>query len=120
VTRSLLEIQASVATWALGDDTGLSSKTLARATCHLPVVSNPYFPLDVSDFGRCYRLIQAVPEARIAVMELALLDQVWARLAGAWDEIAAAFEAEQATGRVNRWGARECPRTSELIKAATR
>ncbi len=119
MSRSLREIQAAVALWALSDDVGLSSKDLARETCGI-AVRNPYHPSDTSDFGRCYRLVLAVPEAREAVDRLGQNDVIWARLARVWDEATAAFKDEQTNGAINRWGARECPRTYAIIKAATR
>lgn len=119
MTRSALEIKADVAVWALGDDTGSSSRALARATCGLSEPA-PFAPIDTGDFGRCRRLIRAVPEAREAVNRLAQTDHIWARLAEIWDEATTAYDEEQANGVIGRWGTRECPRTSALIKAATR
>lgn len=81
---------ARLLSWAFGDDTGMSSKALARTAAGLPPrarEANSY-PSDTHDFGRCIRLIEAVPEARSAVDVLASAGPVWARLAERWDDFA--------------------------------
>ena len=48
--------------WSLGNDTGASSKTMLKAA--IRPVKGGDIPHDPSDFGRCYRLMEAVPELR--------------------------------------------------------
>lgn len=48
--------------WSLSSDTGASSKTMLKAA--LRPLKGGDIPHDASDFGRCYRLIKAVPELR--------------------------------------------------------
>lgn len=55
--------ERAIAQWLAGRDTGLSSETIAFA--HLGVwCSRPTMPADPADFGRCARLIRAVPAIR--------------------------------------------------------
>jgi hypothetical protein len=79
--------------WPVSDDTGLSSRAIyehmryggARKADH---------PWDPSDFGRCYRLLALAPDWRARIGEMATYGKVWARLAAAWDELTALYEAE--------------------------
>lgn len=48
--------------WALSDDTGVSSKTLARHMMEYPQRSFSMPPSDADDRGRCIRLLELVPE----------------------------------------------------------
>jgi hypothetical protein len=47
--------------WLTGDDTGCSSMTIWTTYIGLPN-QDPNIPYDPSDFGRCYRLLQLIPE----------------------------------------------------------
>lgn len=81
-------VHAALLEWAFGDDTGMSSKALARTAAGIPPRTREgnSYPSDTHDFGRCVRLIEAVPEARAAVDLLATVGPVWAGLAARWDE----------------------------------
>jgi hypothetical protein len=56
-----LSVEAKIANWLLGKDSGVSSKTLAALALGATVEEGDA-PYDISDLGQCYRLIQAVPE----------------------------------------------------------
>lgn len=62
--------------WALSDDTGTSSKTLA---CHMLEYPSPRTlagpPSDASDRGRCIRLLELIPEWIPRLQELAKLEK---------------------------------------------
>lgn len=60
--------------WALSDDTGVSSKAIARwfATKEMFVPSSP--PSDAADRGRCIRLLELIPEWLPRLDELKALD----------------------------------------------
>lgn len=78
--------------WMATGDTGISSETLAAAyqgveNCWAP--SN--YPHDGGDFGRCYRLLLAVPEVRDGFTFLARTNEVWERLIGRWNDIQHAY-----------------------------
>lgn len=77
--------------WSFSGDTGSSSNALAAFFSGAPNRSSDY-PHDPDDFGRCYRLLRAVPELRARIGEAAVLSKSWAALIGAWDELEALYE----------------------------
>jgi hypothetical protein len=73
--------------WALRPDTGASARCIAR---HLNGVANDgAYPHDGDDFGRCERLMDAVPGVRERIGEMAEVNAYWAALAPRWEEIRA-------------------------------
>lgn len=79
--------------WTLSSDTGVSSKTIAKIALGL-TPGGPFgfdIPHDGGDFGRCYRLLQAVPELRAALTLVAEVCPKWRPLVERWDEIEAAY-----------------------------
>lgn len=94
--------------WLASDDTGLSSETMCwyflrgKAPERLHGFPGPCHPLDPSDFGRCLRLLQAIPEWRSRLPELAQLSPQWAALVANWDRIEALYLEERPSGRAAR------------------
>ncbi len=82
-----------LANWLASDDTGISSKTMAA---HLCGVSFDKFhwshPLDNSDLGRCIRFLEAVPEAKPKLSEMATVSPQWAKLVENWDDLTALYD----------------------------
>lgn len=88
------QAQAALA-WLIGRDTGVSSKTLfaalagvadrARPSCHYDV------PYDADDFGRCVRLLEAVPAWRPRLPEVAEMFPAWRPLVRDWDALTEAY-----------------------------
>ena len=58
--------------WALGEDTGRSSKALARHMVGIKNVSRHSAPSDSDDRGRCIRLLNLIPEWWDRLDEMAL------------------------------------------------
>lgn len=83
---------SAIVKWLGGNDTGSSSKTIAlTALGEMPDGATYQYPHDGDDFGRCYRLLQAAPEAKAGLDRLAKDGGAyWAALAARWDEIEAA------------------------------
>ncbi len=83
--------------WLGGHDTGASSKALAlTALGEMP--ARPSYPSDGGDFGRCHRLLQLAPEARVGLDRLARDGgPYWAALAARWDDLTEAYLADIAT-----------------------
>lgn len=77
----------AIATWALGRSTGASATCIARHMMGLKTDGS--YPHDGGDFGRCETLLDAVPEFRERLSEMADLNDYWARLVPRWDEIRA-------------------------------
>lgn len=98
--------------WLQSDDTGLSSKAMAMAMFACGNGQKDY-PHDPSDFGRCYRFLEAVPEARSRLTMMRDVSPVWARLVDAWDELTALYLEESPTGVAPKLYAR----MKELINA---
>ena len=75
--------------WIAGDDTGISSRAIWAVMMGAPVrrVAFGTHPSDPDDFGRCHRLLEAVPEWRPRMGEMAAHSRVWSRLAEHWDEL---------------------------------
>lgn len=82
--------------WLLSGDTGRSSKCICCVLTGSPTVADNgfcAFPMDASDFGRCYRLLQRIPEWRARLPEVAALFPQWGPLVAAWDEVSLMYEA---------------------------
>lgn len=83
--------------WLGAGDTGLSSETMClyfisgRAPERLHGFRRISYPLDPSDFGRCVRLLAAVPEWRARLPELAALSPEWDGLVANWDRLEALY-----------------------------
>lgn len=79
--------------WLRGPDTGASSETLCRALAHGPDVVHQRIdvPRDASDFGRCCRLLKAIPGWRDRIGEMRHLAD-WAPLVDAWDDLERLYE----------------------------
>lgn len=81
---------ARAGTWLLCHDTGASSTALlARMLGASPDEATFRHPHDPSDFGRCHRLLESVPEWRTRLPEMAACSAYWAALVDRWDEITA-------------------------------
>jgi hypothetical protein len=96
--------------WLASDDTGMSSRFMAFVLAPLAglgSVPNPRNdfqdcppPYDPDDFGRCYRLLRAVPELRRHIPAMGTgHGAVWARLAAEWAELEALYEKELPSGK---------------------
>lgn len=89
------EAKKAIAAWFGGRDCGSSSETMAVAALTGFAPERASYPCDPSDFGRCARLIDRVPEVKSAAFA-ALSDhgEVWPKLIEAWDDIHATMDAE--------------------------
>lgn len=79
--------------WLMSDDTGSSSLWIARFLGGGPPSQSYAYPHDADDFGRCYRLLKAVPEFRERLPELATSGEEWAALVANWIELEAYWQA---------------------------
>jgi hypothetical protein len=75
--------------WVLSGDTGISSKAIVGVMegvapsdsfhgCH---------PSDGGDFGRCYRLLEAIPEYKTRMAEMKCVSPEWSVLVDHWEEL---------------------------------
>jgi len=68
--------------WCLSDDTGQSSKYMAAVLSG--VGGNYAHPHDLDDFGRCSRLLNAVPEFRERLELMRDVSRQWSNLVDVW------------------------------------
>ena len=74
--------------WIIGGDTGLSSLTIwGVMMCHPPAW--PSIPADPSDFGRCFRLLELIPEWRKRLPRVSDIYPEWDGLVQHWPELEA-------------------------------
>ncbi len=73
--------------WLASNDTGLSSRYMASVLADPPFKAEFNYPHDGSDFGRCYRMLRAVPELRANFDRLAQCRKPWPALHARWGEL---------------------------------
>lgn len=85
--------------WIIGNHTGASSKTIwsvcmgADLKATGPLHFSP--PWDSSDFGRCHKLLQLIPEWRERLPEVAAAFPIWGPLVREWDKLAELYQSGQ-------------------------
>jgi hypothetical protein len=72
--------------WYMRGKTGLSSETIAKKMMGYPL-GRPSHPYDGGDFARCEGLLDAVPEFRARLGEMAGISPYWAALVPRWEDI---------------------------------
>lgn len=84
--------------WIASDDTGISSKTIWAVMMNAEI-DYAHVPWDPADFGRCYRLLEAVPEWKPRLGEVAKKYPAWTGLVENWPELEALYLEELPTGK---------------------
>lgn len=83
-----------VSAWLQSDHVGPSSRFMVLALCYPPANPDKYaFPQDNADFARCLGLLEAAPELRERLHEMAQTGPEWAALIPFWDDLTAAYVA---------------------------
>lgn len=95
-----------LAAWLRSDDTGLSSRFMARILASGPSAELA-FPWDPSDFGRCYRFLRAVPD-HLPLDLMETQGKVWAAMVKVWPKMEKLWEKESPTGK--------CPKLWDLMQ----
>lgn len=107
---------ARLGKWINGYDTGLSSKAIFL---YMTLgIKGGATPSDPSDFGRCLRLLEAFPEWKARLPEMASVSEEWAALVLHWAELEDCFLREAGgalPGPYARWSA---PETYKKMRAA--
>lgn len=75
--------------WLASDDTGLSSRFMASKLTGMFEAKYAY-PRDPADFGRCLRLVEAVPELESKIRDMSQHGKEWAVVVAHWHEWVAA------------------------------
>ncbi len=93
--------------WVVCDDTGEASFFIASVMAPVGIaiprreshLKKAAFPADAAAFGRCYRLLQVVPEWRFQLSHVAEVGgPVWAVLVDNWSELSTLHEAQHWPG----------------------
>lgn len=86
-------IKERVRQWLDSGDCGISSKVIASTLSGENHLSHwpPYPPADPSDFGRCHRLLELIPEWREQLPKVAIKHPAWAALVREWAELTRLF-----------------------------
>ncbi len=82
--------------WLASDDVGLSSRYMA-SVLDGGFVAEYAHPHDADDFGRCVRLLVAVPELRGRLDEMWSKSDEWSRLIACWADAEIAINAKNYT-----------------------
>lgn len=91
----------AIAEWFVSRDTGSSSETMAAI--HLGAENGRFNPpLDPSDFGSCYRLLEKAPSIRESFSRIGQLCPAFKPLLDNWDELCDLFQQEASSGRAPR------------------
>lgn len=93
--------ERKVLEWMLSDDTGVSSETMVAIAFDIP--KRGHFGLDAphdpGDFGRCYRLVQSVPEIREHFGKIGEKVKAFHGILANWDELSRIYLRDLPTGR---------------------
>lgn len=79
--------------WLANGETGMSSKTMVG--CFMNYTNYPInHPYDPSDFGRCYKLLQVIPEwkSNLYMRKLKKLSIPWKNLYQNWEKLTEMYE----------------------------
>jgi hypothetical protein len=100
--------------WISSNDTGVSSKTIwaVMMNCVNTEDAGAFdydIPHDPEDFGRCYRLLEAVPEWKPRLFEVARAFPKWGPLVREWNHLSALYASEYRRG--------ECHELWEAMRA---
>jgi hypothetical protein len=92
--------QRDLGNWLLNGDTGRSSATMAAIALGATRVQGCEVdaPYDPSDFGRCYRLVQKVPEIREHFPRIGKKVKVFAGILREWDALVRIYERDKPKG----------------------
>ena len=94
--------------WLKNGERGVSSETILSVMEGVSVTREFCHPYDPSDFYRCCCLLEAVPEYRARLNEMAVVSKEWAVLVEHWDELESLLKTERET--------RSAPKTYEKMQ----
>lgn len=99
IVIAAIEKEPVMATDSMGLDAWLQSDDVGQSSAYMASVmggfSRPYaHPYDVDDFGRCHRLLIAVPEFRDKLEMMRDKSEQWAALLDCWGSIADRIKAK--------------------------
>lgn len=84
----------SVVNWLAGGERGISSDSIVSHIWGLPNPRRVGHPLDPDDFKRCLMLLDASPETKARLAEMAAVSPQWKSLVENWDSLERIFVTE--------------------------
>lgn len=95
------EAIAKIAQWFANGDTGTSSETMALIAMGAKKSDKTRFdaPYDTADFGRCYRLVQSVPELQNHFGLIGRRVGTFKNILANWQELVELYERDLPKGR---------------------
>lgn len=106
-------VEAKVVDWLADGEVGASSKTMAFWLTWQKKIQDGGHPYDPADFDRCLRLLEAAPELRAKLPEMAKVSRYWAALVAHWDDVERSHLDEVGLGWTK---ARNAPKTYALMQ----
>jgi hypothetical protein len=85
------ELMFKALQWLANGDTGRSSETICFYLLGVDYLY-PSHPSDKDDFGRCYRLLEFIPEFRLQLDELRGISIEWDRLVDNWEVLESYYQ----------------------------
>lgn len=82
-----MDTKDKIIKWFIWDDTGISSRAIVSQMTGFKTQRWSDHPADGGDFGRCHRLLEAVPEFKVRIEEMAQRSPQWAVLVEHWHEL---------------------------------
>ena len=87
-SKTVTTTAEQLADWFMNGEVGSSSKCIAKHLSGQKCDEWDY-PRDSGDLGRCIKLLNAVPEFRSRISEMATVGKYWAALVPHWRELEA-------------------------------
>lgn len=95
--------------WIQSDDTGISSKVIWSVMMGLPEsIDRKSTPYDPADFGRCYRLLELIPEWEDKLYLLKDVSKHWELFVDNYEELCNLYKEEEPSGT--------CPKLYKFMK----
>lgn len=95
---SIVDQLPALGNWLAGDDVGTSSRTMVAIA--LGATEGDFdAPHDPSDFGRCYRLVKAVPAIRESFLTISMRVPAFLRILHNWDELCTIYVRDLNSGK---------------------
>lgn len=108
MSTKVVSMERRALAWMLSGDSGVSSETMLSIALGITKKDSCGFdvPYDAGDFGRCYRLVEQVPEIRDKFEAIGRRFVAFKPILACWDELAAIYEQDLPTGKSARLGER--------------
>lgn len=103
---STYELSAEAVKWLASGERGMSSEAIFERMTGMPVGSSfggrrGWAPADPDDLRRCLLLLDAVPEWKTRIAEMADVNRHWRALVAIWPVLVETFEREMRTTAPN-------------------